>query len=140
MAQIWGFSSHILLHTEVLFKIPHPVTPLSIFSLKRLKQPEDGLVTGSQDKAPAALATPPDWLLKLPKAEKAKVSGHCLPTRAASLYVFKHRALHFMPPPAAFISMQVTFTQTRKHHRPVQIANVGIQVLETPALQPMNSL
>lgn len=90
MAQNWGFSWHFLLHIEVLFKITHPVTPLNILSLTlhyRLKQSEDGLVTNSQDKASAALTTPPAWLLKLPKAEKAKVPGHCLPTGAASLYV-----------------------------------------------------
>lgn len=95
MAQIGEFSLHFFLHIEVLSKNTHPVTPLSILSLTlhyRLKQSEDGPVTNSEDKASAALASPPDWLLKLAKAEKAKVPGRCLPTGAASFYVFKHHA------------------------------------------------
>lgn len=87
MAQIWGFSLHFFLHIEVLFKITQPLSPLSILTPTlhhRLKQSEDGLGTNFQDKASAALATPPDWSLKLPKAEKAKVPRHCPQKQPAS--------------------------------------------------------
>lgn len=111
MDKVWvgfgvGVFFALFFQIEVLFKNTLPITPLSILSLTlhyRLKQSEHGTVTNSQDKASAALTTPPNWLLKLPKAENTKVPGHCLPTGAASLYAFKHPAFHVMPPPAAFI-------------------------------------
>lgn len=104
--KVWVFFYLPPPQIELHFKNTTPITPLSIVSLTLhhgLKQSEHSTVTNSQDKASAALTTPLNWLLKLPKAENTKVPGHCLPTGGASLYAFKHRAFHFMPPPAAFI-------------------------------------